>query len=60
MRFEADGEALILGIATMPEPRALPHKNKSRLAGASLNFDLTPRLDFDGTGPKIGDILFSS
>lgn len=57
MRFEHDGQGVILGLAAMPEPETLPHKNKSRLAGVSLNYCLTPRLDFDGTGPKIGDIF---
>jgi hypothetical protein len=55
MRFEVEGKGVILGMASMPEPRALPTKNKSRLAGVTLNYDLIPRLDFDGRGPKIGD-----
>jgi hypothetical protein len=57
MRFEFGGEGVILGLAAMPEPRAIPHKNKSRLAGVSLNYHLSPRLDLDGTGPKVGDIF---
>ncbi len=57
MRFESKGQGIILGLAAMPEPEMLPHKNKSRLAGVSLNYSITPRLDFDGTGPKIGDIF---
>lgn len=57
MRFEADGKGVILGLASMPEPKALPPKNKSRRAGVTLNFDLLPRLDFDGKGPKVGDIF---
>ncbi len=57
MRFEAEGKGIILGLASMPEPKALPTKNKSRLAGITLNYDLIPRLDFDGKEPKIGDIF---
>lgn len=57
MRFEHDGEGVILALASMPEPGALPAKNKSRLAGVTVNFDLSLRLDFDGKGPKIGDIF---
>lgn len=56
-RFEIDGTGVIFGLAAMPEPRTLPPKNKSRAAGVSVNYDLTPRLDFDGSGPKIGDIF---
>jgi hypothetical protein len=57
MRFEVEGTGVILGLASMPEPKSLPTKNKSRCAGVSLNFDLLPRLDFDGKGPQIGDIF---
>ena len=57
MRFEVSGKGIILGLAATPEPNALPLKNKSRLAGVSLNYDLSPRLDLDGKGPKIGDIF---
>ena len=57
MRFEANGKGVILGLASMPEPKALPPKNKSRRAGITLNFNLTPRLDFDGKEAKIGDIF---
>ena len=57
MRFENDGQGVILGLAAIPEPNALPVKNKSRLAGVTLNFYLSPRLDLDGTGPKQGDIF---
>lgn len=56
-RFETDGVGVIFGLAAMLEPEALPSKNKSRMAGVSLNYNLTPRLDFDGSGPKIGDIF---
>jgi hypothetical protein len=57
MRFEQEGQGVILALATMPETGALPVKNKSRLAGVSINYDLSLRLDLDGTGPKIGDIF---
>ena len=57
MRFEVDGKGVILGLAAMPEPKTVPFKNKSRLVGVSLNYDLSPRLDLDGKGPKIGDVF---
>jgi hypothetical protein len=57
MRFEHDGRGIIIGLAAMAEPCALPARNKSRKAGATLNYYLSPRLDLDGTGPKIGDIF---
>lgn len=57
MRFEVDGQGIILGLAAMPEPKALPQKNKSRLAGVRLNYHLTPRLALDESGPKSGDIF---
>lgn len=57
MRFEHEGQGVILALASMPEAGLLPTKNKSRLAGVTINFDLSLRLDFDGKGPKIGDIF---
>jgi hypothetical protein len=57
MRFEVDGKGTILGLAAMPEPKLVPTKNKSRLAGVSLNYYLSPRLDLDGKGAKIGDVF---
>jgi hypothetical protein len=57
MRFEVDGKGVILGLAAMPEPKSVPVKNKSRLAGVSLNYHLSPRLDLDGKGAKIGDVF---
>ncbi len=57
MRFEHRGKGIILGLAAMPEPRTLPVKNKSRKAAVTLNYYLSPRLDLDGAGPKIGDIF---
>src|SRR5690606_23384001 len=52
-----EGGGVILGLAAMPDRRLLPGKNKSRLAGVKLNYYLTPRLDFDAGGPKVGDIF---
>jgi hypothetical protein len=57
MRFEVSGKGIIVGLAAMPAPKSIPLKNKSRIAGVTLNYGLAPRLDLDGTGPKIGDIF---
>ncbi len=57
MRFKNDGKGVILGLAAAPEPGSLPLKNKSRLAAVSLNYHLTPRFDFDDSGPQVGDIF---
>jgi hypothetical protein len=57
MRFEQDGQGVILALASMPATGLLPVKNKSRLAGVNINYDLSLRLDFDGAGPKLGDIF---
>lgn len=59
MRFGGDGLGILLGLASMPEPRELPTKNQSRLAGVTLNYHLTPRLDLEGDGrtAKPGDIF---
>ncbi len=57
MRFEVKGTGVILGMAAMPDRKTVPGKNKSRLAGVTLNYNLTPRLDFDGTAAKIGDVF---
>ena len=35
MRFEVSGKGIILGLAATPEPKAVPLKNKSRLAGSA-------------------------
>lgn len=56
MRFEHDGQGFILGLAAMPEPSKLPIKNKSRKAGVTLNYQLSPHFDFGGPAPKVGDI----
>lgn len=57
MRFENGKHGIIFGLAAIPEPKVIPVKNKSRVAGVSLNFHLSPRLDLDGSGPKVGDIF---
>lgn len=59
MRFGSDASGVLLGLASMPGPRELPVKNRSRLAGVSLNYHLSPRLDLDGDSspPKPGDIF---
>ena len=59
MRFGGDRSGVLLGLASMPEPKELPTKNQSRLAGVTLNYHLTPRLDLDGDGgtAKPGDIF---
>jgi hypothetical protein len=56
-QFDALKSGVILALAAMPDRKTVPVKNKSRLAGVSLNFNLQPRLDFDGKGPKIGDVF---
>ena len=56
-RFEFEGKGFILGLASIPEAQALPGKNMSRGAAVSLNYYLQTRLDFDGSGPKIGDMF---
>jgi hypothetical protein len=57
VRFEQNEAGIILGLAAMPEPKSIPTKNKSRNAGVSLNYDLSPRLDLEGKGPKVGDVF---
>lgn len=59
MRFGGDQLGVLLGLASMPIPAELPAKNRSRLAGVTLNYNLTLRLDLDGDGrtAKPGDIF---
>ena len=57
MRFQGPEIGVIFGLASMPERRAVPSRNQSRSAGVTLNYDLVPRFDFDGSGPKPGDIF---
>lgn len=56
-RFEGATCGVVLGFATMPEPRKIPPKNQSRAAGVSLNVRLEPDLFDDGTSPKATDIF---
>lgn len=59
MRFGGDQPGVLLGLASMPEPAEVPAKNRSRFAGVTLNYHLTPRLDLEGDGrtAKPGDIF---
>jgi hypothetical protein len=57
MRFDVEGGGVILGLAAMPDRGLIPGKNKSRLAGVTANYYLSPRLDLDGKGPKVGDVF---
>ena len=57
IRFEAEGQGVILGMASMPAPREVPNKNQSRLAGVSLNYALSPRLHLDERDPRPGDVF---
>jgi hypothetical protein len=57
VRLEIGRKGIIFGLAAMPEPRKIPAKNMSRLSGVTVNYQLSPRLDFDGSGPKNGDIF---
>lgn len=57
MRFEQGGRGVILALASMPATGELPAKNKSRVAGVAINYNLSLRLDLDGTAPKVGDIF---
>jgi hypothetical protein len=56
LRFEIEEQGLICGLATMSEPKVLPSKNKSRVAGVSANCHLLPSL-FAEHGPKVGDVF---
>lgn len=59
MRFGGEQPGILLGLASLSEPKELPTKNQSRLAGVTLNYQLTPRLDLEGNGgtAKTGDIF---
>jgi len=57
MRFSGTKFGVVLGFASMPARAEVPSKNQSRVAGVSLNYYLTPRLDLDDKGPKPGDIF---
>lgn len=56
-RFPGPETAIILGFASMSEPRKIPPKNQSRAAGVTLNVSLQASL-FDGNDcPKATDIF---
>jgi len=55
-RVEVEGQGFIIGMAAIPEPKALPIKNRSRGAGVKINCHLTPEL-FASDGPKMGDVF---
>lgn len=57
MRFSRNEKGVIIGLASMPEPRILPPKNRSRLSGVTLNYQLNPGLDLDDFMPKAGDFF---
>lgn len=56
-RFTGPEVGVILGFASMPEPRKIPVKNQSRAAGVTLNVHLQPGLFDDGSGPRPTDIF---
>lgn len=59
MRFGSSEPGVLLGLASMPARSELPTKNRSRLAGVTLNYSLTPYLDLDGKGtsPQPSDVF---
>lgn len=56
-RFAGPSVGVILGFASMPEPRKIPPKNQSRASGVTLNYRIQPRLDLNGAGPQMTDIF---
>lgn len=56
-RFIGADVGVILGFASMPEPRMIPPKNMSRAAGVTLNVSLQPSLLLDEKCPKPNDIF---
>ena len=61
MRFGGDGPGVVLGLAAMSAKQEIPTKNRSRLAGVSMNHIVDARLDLDGVGgaPRPGDVFVS-
>ena len=57
MRFGEQGSGVILGLASMPQPSMLPVKNRSRLAGVTVNWQYSQQLDLEGTQPRLGDVF---
>lgn len=56
-RFSGAPVGVILGFASMPEPRKIPSKNQSRAAGVSLNVRLQPSIFFDERSPQPTDVF---
>lgn len=56
-RFGEADAGVILGFASMPEPRKMPPKNQSRAAGVTLNVRLQPSMFGDGHSPRSTDIF---
>lgn len=56
-RFPGREVGVILGFASMPEPRKIPPKNRSRAAGVTLNVSLEPSMFDDDSSPKPTDIF---
>jgi hypothetical protein len=56
-RFIGPDLGVILGFASMPEPRKIPSKNKSRAAGVTLNIHLQPSLLKDEGSPQPTDLF---
>jgi hypothetical protein len=56
-RFAGPTVGVILGFASMPEPRKKPAKNQSRAAGVTANLFLQPGLDLGGPSPRATDIF---
>ncbi|HEY0147898.1 MAG TPA: hypothetical protein VGB70_02730 [Allosphingosinicella sp.] len=56
-RFQGPRIGVILGFASMPEPRKKPPRNQSRGAGVTANLFLQPELDLGGPAPRATDIF---
>jgi hypothetical protein len=56
-RFPGPEVGIILGFASMAEPRKMPPKNQSRAAGVTLNVTLQPSLLDGDDCPKATDIF---
>ncbi|NYD92380.1 MULTISPECIES: hypothetical protein [Sphingomonas] len=56
-RFPGPKVGIILGFASMAEPRKIPPKNQSRAAGVTLNISLQPSLLDSDDSPQPTDIF---
>lgn len=56
-RFNGPSVGVILGFASMAEPRKIPPKNQSRAAGVTLNIYLQPSLLHDERSPQATDLF---